>query len=400
MNKVIDYFYLKDIGFLELLFSMYIILCGYSTPISASVLFVIVMDLLAIYRTKGIHHVIYKPLQYFFLFFLIHDVITMIIAPDATFSSINALIGTLIILYSIPIIVNAININKLKGSLNVVAIVSVLGMIYHAGILATGGIPSPLTIPFMPFQFGNEDYSMELFRPTSFFIEPQAYVSFILVPLFISLIDKKYLWSVVLLFSMLLSTSTTGIITSFLIIALYMTSQKIGYAKLILMGVVLFGLYYLLINTTIFTQGVEKLQGTDFSSSVRVSQGLEIVKKMDGSEYLFGASYMTIPGFAINRGLGTMIENNNAFMSTVWFMLLRFGAVGLFLYLYIFIAALKKNRQLRPYIVIYIVTMFSNTDTIGGFFAFSCIVVLVFLFKENQLNTNKNENSAYRVGIR
>ena len=384
IKKIVQYIELSNVGLLELIFSAYIILCGYKMPISSSVLVVLIMNILAIQRKHLYQNSLTKPIWILAIFIVVHDLLFIHFAPEVPNGFLNGLIANIVLLCSVPWILSAIDIEKLKGSINWIAIISVLGMLYHSVEIFSGRNPQVLTIPFFPFPIGHDNYATELFRPTSFYVEPQAFVSFILIPLFISLRDKKYIWSAILALSLLISTSTTGIFTTFGMIAIYAISQKVGKKNMFLVCVFGFLLYYIFISAGIFSLGIDKLENTDFATSVRVAQGKDIVGTMDISEFILGAPYLNSAQYCTHRGLSTLIEGDIAFMSTFWYLLLRFGVVGLVLYVMPFFNASAQNKTVIPYTAIYFITMFSNPDAIGGFYVFAVICTLALAKPENK----------------
>lgn len=385
-GKVIDYLNLNGIGALEFLFALYIILCGYEMFLSSSVLVAVLMFLIAFNR-KGLNvFVSYKPLTLLVIYVMMHDFLYMFMVKEDFSTYYKNYIGTGIIMCLIPWIAGAMDYKYLKCSLNIVVIISSFGIVYHLLQVANGNHIQPLRFPFLPFNMSNPSLNMaSLVRPTSFFTEPQAFVSFALVPLFISLTDKKYIFCAFLLLSILLSTSTTGIFASFLILPLYVIRGRFNLKSVFFLLLAIGLLYYLLTSAEVFTQGLEKLERTDFSTTERLNQGVILTSRMKGIEFIFGAPYFSSTIFCIDRGLASLINDGSVFVSTFWSLLLRYGVIGLFFYFYVFYRMIMKDKSLIPYTVVYIATIFSNPDTLGAFYAYSCVFMLVYI-KRNEFN--------------
>lgn len=409
IRKIVDYLDLNHFGWLEMLFAMYLILCGYEMVFSSSILVLILMVVFAASRKRIKYEFsIDKPIMIFLIYYFIHDGIVLFFFGQ--FSFLNNYVGNAIILLLIPFIAKALQYKKMVSCLNWVAIISVIGLLYHVFTVFQGGYVTPIQIPFLSMNQERVQNLVDLnfIRPTSFFVEPQAFVSFILVPLFLSLYHKKYFWSAILIISLFLSTSTTGIIAAFLILFFYFFNpnrrSKTKLLQLCIVLLVMSILYYFLIHSQLFSVGFDKIQRTDFSSTERISQGLLIVSSMDWTECILGAPYFSQVDYCMTHGLSSLIdENGMVYMSTIWSMIFRYGIVGLCLYLYIFLYYFKKSKELLSYIIVYIITLFSNPDTIGGFFAFSVIFIIAFTLEETSMQIKKKiayEINTYRVGIR
>lgn len=400
IRRIVDYLDLNHFGWLEMLFAMYLILCGYEMFFSSSILVAILMVVLAASRRRIKYEFsIDKPIIVFLIYYFIHDAIVLF--GVGQFSFLNSYVGNAIILLSIPIIAKALQYKKMLSCLNWVAIFSVIGLLYHVYIVFLGGHVTPIQLPFLSMNKERVQNLVDLnfMRPTSFFVEPQAFVSFILVPLFLSLYHKKYIWSSILIISLFLSSSTTGIITAFLILFFYFFNpDRKSKAKLLqvcLVLLVMIFLYYILVHSQLFSVGYDKFQRTEFSSSERLTQGLSLVSSMNWLEYIFGVQFFTPVDYCMANGLSNLIdENGMVYISTIWSMIFRYGIVGLCLYLYIFLFYLKKKKELFPYIIVYIITLFSNPDTIGGFFAFSVIFIIAFMLEGTGMQIKEQK---YRV---
>ena len=192
MRKICDNLDIRRFGLLEVLIALYPILMGYQYgSIPCTLLFLLVMDLLALFR-KTNFSLPSKYMKYLAVFVIMHEVILCATMKSLPSYHVNSIVSLLVIIPSIFVIVPVVNFEKLKGAINLIAVICMMGMFYHFIILQTGYYVSPIKVPFMPdMQSGTRLYS-EVFRPCSFFWEPQSYCTFMSVPLFYSLIDKKY----------------------------------------------------------------------------------------------------------------------------------------------------------------------------------------------------------------
>ena len=229
-------------------------------------------------------------------------------------------------------------------------------------------------------------------RPSSFFMEPAAFVAFMYVPLAFSLIEKKYIWSFIIILANFLTTSTTGILTSFIMLGVYVFSQKIS-LKIRILVIMLGAILFLsLANVEAFQAGVSKMEETDTESNIRLSQGPYIVSTMQQDEYLFGASYHDAYHYCLaGRAPMVVFYTESVFMSTFWFILLHYGVTGMVLYLMFYFRFIKKERETLPLIACLIATMFSSGYGVGPNFVYTSICLFMIV----QSKTNDSKELSY-----
>ena len=236
--KIADYLDLGDVGFFEIFYVLIFILSAYrlyGIPLSA-VLWVI-FAILLLFKKKKKDISSYKPLIYLSVYCVLHEFIYLFIA-NGNFNAFILQIVYFWCLYKAPSIIDA---KKLKGSINWIALISIGGLLYQWAIIASGGDVRPIGLPFLEMS----ENRLEVFsiRPSSFFMEPAAFVAFMYVPLVFSLIEKKYIWTCVIILANFLTTSTTGIFTSFILLGVYVFSQKVSFKIRLLvisLGAILF----------------------------------------------------------------------------------------------------------------------------------------------------------------
>jgi hypothetical protein len=263
--------------------------------------------------------------------------------------------------------------------------------VYQLGIILTGGAVHPIEIPGLQLSEGR--LGVLSTRPSSFFMEPAAYTTYMYAPLVLSLINRKYWWSVVLTVSMLLTTSTTAIFTSFVILGVYAFTQGLFKRRSILIIVLAAGILYGFTHMSIFNVSMTKLEETDLETNVRIQQGPEIVSSMHGNELIFGAPYGSLieyyySGRVQNKEI--WVHGESIYISTTWELIFCFGIIGLLLYVNIYYRLLKRRRILLPYIICLIVTMFTASMFIGVVYIYSLIVLYVIAIQyKPQEESNK-----------
>lgn len=377
LKKVLDYLNLRQAGGIELFFALLMILSAYSfmgVPLQG-ILWGL-MFVMLIFKKKRRYVPAFKPLIVLITFILVHDFLYLFIANG----NFNAYILQIIYFGCMLLVVNVFDLRKLRGSLNLVAVISMIGLLYQWGIIAAGGDVRPIQIPFL--DMGQNRLETFSIRPSSLFMEPAAYVAFMYIPLAFSLIDKRFIWSAIIILSVFLTTSTTGILTSFIMLIAYVFSQKVSFKirlVTILMGVaMLFSLFYV----EAFQTGISKLEDTDVDTNVRLSQGPYVVSTMKSEEMIFGAPYHNAYDYCIDgHAPKAIFYKEEVYMSTIWMLLLKYGFVGLLLYSLFYYYIIKRNKQTIPLVICLIATMFSSGYGLGGIFVYTSIPLLLMSYK-------------------
>lgn len=277
--------------------------------------------------------------------------------------------------------IKVFNVEKLKGSLNLVAIISMIGLFYQWGIIAGGEEVRPIQIPFLEMSQNRlETFSI---RPSSFFMEPAAYVAFMYIPLAFSLIERKFVWTVVIILSEFLTTSTTGLLTSFIMLIVYVFTQKVSFKirlLTILMGV---GIVFALTYFEVFQTSINKLENTDMETNMRLAQGPYVVSTMRSEEMIFGAPYHNAYEYCLDgRASNVVFYKEEVYMSTTWMLILKYGFIGLFLYLMFYYKIARNNRETLPLVVCLFTVMFSSSYGVGMTFIYTSIALLMIMNKQ------------------
>lgn len=382
MKKLIHYLSIDNIGALELVFAFYCILSGYSWGIvKGNLLFLLVMAMMASTH-KGENNIKLRELTWLVIFVAMHEFV-LAIAINAPGYMVNNTISTLLACILIYPIVKALKIEKLVGALNLVGLISIGGIVYHYIVIRNGGTVSPIPLPFMP----ELDISSRLYeegnRPTSFYWEPAAFVTYMMVPLFLSLRNKKYIWSMVIIASMFLSTSTTGITMSLFMLVCYLFTQKINIKYKALIVVIAGVFVWSLFSTDIFSAGMDKMSQTDIENTSRTINGPAMVFNMPLSDILTGMpaanpyDYYMSGGFYSNE---IVVKDNSIYCSTIWLVLAKYGIFGVILFLWLYVKPMKVTREIMPFIIVLFVSMFFQSFTIGtSGFVFQIIFIYVFI---------------------
>ena len=384
INQIFDY---KQMGLLEFMFALFPIVSGYTLgPIPVHLWWLLIMDIIA-YNRYGLKiKTIPKSYTFLFWFITIHNLLWVFIIQNEVSIHINKSIGIFIIMSSFYFICPRIDFEKFKNSLKPLTVLSILGFIYCVVMLSRGVYIGQLSLP--PFEQSRE-LNMELdilrLRPNSFFPEPQAFCTYLQIPLFLCLLYKKYLMAFVIMISLLLSTSTTGLVVSFLMVGIYFFTQKVSMKWKVIVFVMILGSFLLITKTQYFEATMNKAMNTDITKNERTSVGMMTLPQLSLEDIAFGISYANlghmydagrIHGDYMLLGAGS---SHTIFVPTFWSILFHYGVLGLLLYLLIYWGIFKKSKLLLPFLVTVVVTMFSNSEGVGCTFVYQLCFMYCFI---------------------
>ncbi len=371
-KKITEYFHLNKLGWFEFLFAMYPILAGYQYgSLPFNLLILLILDIWAI--RKGAEPAKIKLLSIITLFILGHEIIVLLI-NDLDGTHINSIISTTVFLLSIFIILPAINYEKLVGALYVVGLISSIGIIYHVMLILSGNTVSPITLPFLPPLPSNSRAFEDALRPRSFFWEPAAYVTFMMVPLFIALIERKMLMVFFFFFTMVLSTSTNGIVLGALMITIAVLIGNYRLKYKFVLAAFLLATSYLFMTSPIFESGLDKIENTDAETNVRLSSGPNLVFNMPTEHILLGIPVHDVNEYYAAGNVKNARFGSEIFLPTFWNVLVTYGIIGVVLHMSLYVFVIYKCRKLLPYMIVLIVSQF--VQSVG----FNSIYVYQFLF--------------------
>ena len=378
-----------NIGILELAIALYPIIAGYGYgSFQLAFGFLLIVDIFLINRKRQ-HKYSFGKIYQYMAFIVVHCAIWLLVMPSIPSYFINSFIADIIYFISIVIIVPQGDFDKLKNAIYIVTIICAVGMLYHVFMIKSGHSIQPIKLPFMPDMSSKARLYSFLDRPTSFFWEPQSYASFMLVPLFFLLREKRLICAFAIAATMILSTSTTGIIMALFMIGFYMVTQKQKMQYRILGIIAVIGLVYFLLYSSFTAAGLEKLQNTDVEENNRTINGLLIAKDMSFFDWLFGVPYANLQdayeaGYITNNLI--IHADGEVFVSAFWICLCCQGIIGLFFFLSIYLDILKNDKTVLPYLICIIIGLFSNPDILGAAYVFQLIIMYTFIINNTQLN--------------
>lgn len=316
---------LFDTGVLELAIAFYPIIAGYGYgSFKLSFGFLLILDLCLFGRISLRNGQSFNKIYHYLAFIVLHNILWLFLMPSIPSYFLNSFIADVIYLVSIIIIVPHLDFEKLKNAIYIVSIVCIIGMFYHVILIMSGQSIQPIKLPFMPDMSSQTRLYSFLDRPTSFFWEPQSYASFMLVPLFFTLYEKKIIYAFGIALSMILSTSTTGIFMALFMIGFFMITQKQKMRYRVLGLVAVAGLLYILLYSSFAEAGLEKLQNTDVEENNRTINGWLIAANMNVMDWIFGVPYANLQD-AYEAGYITkeliIYADGEVFVSAFWICL-------------------------------------------------------------------------------
>lgn len=380
IGRILDYLNIRQAGGIELFFSTLLILSAYNfNGIPLQVILWCLLFVLLLAKKKCKKNV-FLPLVFLAIYIIVHDFVYLFIANG----NVNAFIMQIVYFGCMMMAINVFDINRLKGAMNLIAIISMIGLLYQWDVIASGGGIHPIQIPFLDID--KSRLETLTVRPSSFFMEPAAYVEFMYIPLIFSLIDKKFLWSAIIIISEFLTTSTTGVLTSFIMLIAYVFTQKVSLRMRLFTLLLGCAMLFSLAHFNAFKGSIEKLDNTDVETNMRLSQGPYVVSTMTLDEMVFGASYSSAYQYCrAGRAPYVTFYDDEVFMSTTWKLILIYGFIGLFLYLSFYYKLVRGKRETIPLVVCLVAVMFSSGYGIGVSFVNSGIPLLLIYYKK-QIN--------------
>lgn len=397
MKKFREFLGIQEFGWLEFIIALYPILSVYNYGkflLYLAIPLILSIILFVSNRPKTMNYEL-KPFFMLIGYLMLHFVIWMVIISNPPSYYYNSHIQLFVILFSLVIILPYLNLNKLCSCINLVGVICACGLVYHAFELMLGHSITTIVLPFMPVPNESSRVFDLVLRPVSFFTEPQTYVSYMIVPLFLALSRKNLIWALCVSVTILLSGSTTGIAMIAIMFGTYILTTKVGSIYRFLLVVAFVGLGYFLMTSDYATAGLNKMNDTNLSENMRVANGFLVARFMSLSDFIFGVPYANATDFCYGSGVAGQVildGTGSVFISAIWVTIIQYGLIGLLIYLNLYYQILKIDKSIFPYWLCIVIVLFTNPDFIGANFLF----ILLFSFTYvNQKELLSNEKDTY-----
>lgn len=397
MNRLLIYLGIKNIGLFELLFASYPIVGGYSySKVHMSLITLLIMDCYAYFHRK--FKINYKPLGWIILFGILHEIILFAVLGFNNETILTNIVFAVLMCGSIYVIAPALNYKKLIASFNLIAIISIVGLVYHIGIINMGGIVTPIKLFFMPTPDTTSRLFEEGIRPVSFFWEPSAFASYMLFPLTLSLIERKYIWTIICIVSCVFSTSTNGIVFSLIVVISYLFTQKIKtkYKLFVLLLGVSIAAFVIYSDLSILEYGKDKITNTDLQETARTSNGPFLLMQMPLNHIIFGFPSNDVFSYVMSHyvsgdNLIYNVEEKTIYVSAFWYLLAKYGLLGFVLYFISYINLIRLDRKIAPYIITLLVATFTQCVVFNAAYVTQFAFIFCIMAHNNTLPIKYNK---------
>jgi hypothetical protein len=336
---------------------------------------VIILILYTIYSLiKSNYIFINKPFVLFVSYITLLQLMNMFFRNHLSSSDINNLINPILLTICLFIVSNNLNINLFYKSYLLVGIIAMLILFYQwVGLFFFQVLPSPIKI--LPVSLDSTYYSWigEYYRPSSLFTEPQAYASFMIPLLYLTIKMNKVIISFLIIVSILFSGSSTGIFLIGLISLhqiLTSSNKKIKYFLLslsIIITIIIFS------TQDIFESQLNKIFSIDLTEDVRLVKGFQIYSSFNISNSIFGIGDGPNVFSEYNREHAGVLMNKlfdlGSYTTTVAGILISYGIIAGLIFFWVIYRFYKyESKNSRLFLFLIFVASFGQTLLFNGFF--------------------------------
>jgi len=307
----------------------------------------------------------------------------------------NFIIGSVLSLFYLSSLIGGFNYSKFYKVYKCICLIVSSVLIVQALGLFIFDIPA---VPINILPVAEVDYNYWDFfkgeRPSGFFSEPQAFCSFVIPFLIFSLYRKEFLSSGLVLFAILLSTSTLGLAIAAIVILHYLsvgkkmsTTTKLG----VLLGVG--GVVAILISYGLLDYSIQKLMATPLENNIRMVRGFYIYSKFSTMDLLFGISYdleayvlKNIHEAWVSLYIEAGLKNYLGYTTSMSGLLIQFGIIPLALYLVFLKDCFKSgSEEIKTLVIITFVLGFVQTIVFNTWFIFYIAIILGSNYEKGQM---------------
>ena len=255
-----------------------------------------------------------------------------------------------------------------------------------------------LTGVFISFVERSQEY-----RPAAFFSEP-AHYSMLMVLVHLSLLLKldplyikkgiRILISTLISISLLLSSSSSGMIYVLFVWGLWILKEKSVSLSLKLFFLVILSLIFtcMFIFTDELSTAYEHFMSTDFSSitsgSFRIARGFDLFSTLSFTEKLFGIGCGSIDNYIISSNFISIYDNyeniHSNYVSALSSFLLEGGALGTFVFVVSIVLLLYKNKFHNASLLIMFFLLILSNEIIYTPQIYYSIGIFILIYRERQ----------------
>lgn len=223
-------------------------------------------------------------------------------------------------------------------------------------------------------------------RPNSVFQEPSHYAIFMLPLFYTALKEAKFFLSIIFFIGILFSTSSLGIISSLVIIALFAYKNKNG-RLLLSFFILLISLIYFMFadELSYFIEfNFSKLQrATTTEDNVRLLGGIGSLSKMNTIQLFLGIGFNQLANFMTLNNFYDASNYSNSFL----FSFYSAGIIGFGLFLFFLKSVVKENKDKIYFAILCLVLL---TDQILFNQNLLYLILIIYFMDSSYMNVNKN----------
>ena len=378
-------------NFVSIFLPFFMIFAQYETPFFGgfSSYGILILFLYSIYYLLTTNCTIFINKYLFILTFIILfiSIFNMFRLDNYSLIVINQLIESIFILIVISIIISSLNLSIFYKWYSLVGSVMVLTIYYQSINLYIFGNPAvPITIlpvSIEHYGFWNDFVGL---RPSGFFSEPEAFSTYIIPLLILSLfIYKQYIFSLFIIGSIMLCSSTLGILLVIAIIFyIVFITRKVNYFyKISFLLFFIFSLY-VFISTDLFSFSREKILAINFENNIRLNRGFIYLSHFNFWDVLFGINN-NLKDYVTNnldyKWINNYINSNKShllgYTTTMSGVFIRSGLISGLFFLYMLFKMYKnEDNQYRIIFFIILILTFTRTLLFNSWFIFYYAIYL------------------------
>jgi hypothetical protein len=389
-------------SFIDWFLPLFYILAQYSYGFSSiGIIILIIYTVISLVSSSRL--LIHKPLLIFVLFISFIQILNMLLYGNLNSEDFNNFLNPIIMLFILSTAMLKVNYNNLYKAYVVVGVIAMTILFYQWFMLVIYNImPSPVT--FFPVSTdGFYSWQSEYYRPSSLFTEPQAYASYMIPLLLMSLYKDKILFSFLIILSILFSGSSLGIIFLLVISVTYLLKSKSRWSLKFAVMFFISILVFIFISTDIFSSQAAKILSIDLANNIRLVKGFQIYSTFNDLQMLFGIGEgPNILEIYNSKNSSELLMKNifdlGAYVTTISGLLISYGIFSLILFFWvIYKMYCYEDPTKRIFLIIILFASFGQTILFNGFFLLYYITYLGIcnksIFNKNYsvivLNKNK-----------
>tara|TARA_R110001592_G_scaffold246740_1_gene508695 strand:- start:8246 stop:9439 length:1194 start_codon:yes stop_codon:yes gene_type:complete len=311
----------------------------------------------------------------------------------------NNLALPILFVVCLGVIVPNLNEKYFYKSYKIIGAIAMTIISYHSIRLFLFNVPA---VPINILPVSPEDYHFWGYfkgkRPSGLFTEPQAFCSFIAPLLILANRRGEKIFGYLITISILLSTSSMGILFVALIYGYPIFNDKTKlYSKV---AILLSGVFFIVLfnSLSIFEFSKDKLFEIDVLNNIRLSRGFVIYSNFDFIDFFLGIDKNTKSYVLENLKLDWVthhVENDSeyllGYLTSVAGTFVQFGFISGLLLLKLFFKLYKnEDKSFRLFLLVIVVLSFSQTLLFNAWFLFYYAIYL-------GLSDTKKYNSNYIV---